>query len=104
MTGAYPDWTGGSVVIIASGPSLTVADCETVRNWRVGTPGSRVIVINTSFRMAPWADVLYACDAGWWQEYGAEARAVFGGEFWSTDAGLARPAWVNVIPSRNRPG
>jgi hypothetical protein len=23
-------------------------------------------VINTSFQLAPWADILYACDAKWW--------------------------------------
>lgn len=27
----------------------------------------RVIVINTSYKLAPWADVLYACDAKWWR-------------------------------------
>ncbi|RJP54178.1 MAG: hypothetical protein C4583_03345 [Anaerolineaceae bacterium] len=26
----------------------------------------RVLVINTSYRLAPWADALYACDGRWW--------------------------------------
>ena len=28
--------------------------------------------MNTSFRRAPWADVLYACDGGWWNAYVAD--------------------------------
>lgn len=44
-----------------------------------------MIVVNTSFRRAPWADVLYACDKPWWKEYVAEVDATFGaGERWST--------------------
>ena len=30
--------------------------------------------------MAPWADVLYACDGGWWREYGPEVDEKFTGE------------------------
>jgi hypothetical protein len=26
-----------------------------------------VIAINDAYRLAPWADVLYACDAAWWR-------------------------------------
>jgi len=26
-----------------------------------------VIAINDAYRLAPWADVLYACDADWWK-------------------------------------
>ena len=45
--------------IIASGPSLTKEDVDAVR-------GLNVIVINTSYWLAPWADILYACDGHWW--------------------------------------
>jgi hypothetical protein len=27
----------------------------------------KVIAVNDSFKLAPWADVLYGCDLGWWQ-------------------------------------
>lgn len=40
-------------------------------------------MINTSFRLAPWADVLYACDRPWWQQYWQEIGRVFAGERWS---------------------
>jgi hypothetical protein len=29
--------------------------------------GLRCVVVNTTFRLAPWADVLYAADAAWWR-------------------------------------
>ena len=71
---ARPDWTGRTVVCIASGPSLTAEDCELVRAF-----GHPVIVTNTTFRRCPWADVLVGFDARWWKVYGAEVQATFPG-------------------------
>lgn len=66
---------------MASGPSLTLEDAERVRRWRVEASVRRVIVVNTTFRAAPWADVLYAADSVWWKTYGAEVNACgFAGE------------------------
>ncbi|HBO5821564.1 TPA: hypothetical protein L4747_005160 [Pseudomonas aeruginosa] len=65
---------------MASGPSLTADDCETVRAWREEEAGRGVIVTNTTFRLCPWADVLYAMDAAWWRVHGEEAANAFGGE------------------------
>ncbi len=56
----WPDWSGQCCVIVASGPSAKGVNLEFARGK------ARVIVINTSFRLAPWADVLYACDGKWW--------------------------------------
>ncbi len=43
-----------------------------------------MIVVNTSFRLAPWADVLYGCDASWWQHYFPEVALTFrGSEMWT---------------------
>ena len=67
-------------VILASGPSLTAEDCELVRQWREAKAGRAVFVTNTTFRAAPWADVLYAMDRKWWLVYGDEARASFAGK------------------------
>src|SRR5690606_34562647 len=44
----------------------------------------RVMVVNCTFRLVPWADVLYAGDLQWWTRYGAEAAA-FEGEKWTRD-------------------
>jgi hypothetical protein len=54
-------WPGETVAILASGPSLTVEDVNYVRGK------ARVIVINTTYKLAPWADCLYACDGRWWR-------------------------------------
>jgi hypothetical protein len=53
-----------TVVCVAGGPSLTKADVEFCRGKAF------VIAIKDAIRLAPWADVLYACDAKWWQRYG----------------------------------
>lgn len=85
-------WRGRTVVCIASGPSLTQADCDAVH-----AAGLPTIVVNTSFKLAPWADVLFAMDAGWWQEYGREVVASFAGERW----GYVRvPAELGVIATK----
>jgi hypothetical protein len=53
-------WLGETVVCLGCGPSLTQADVDLVRGR------ARVIAINTAYTLAPWADVLYACDSKWW--------------------------------------
>lgn len=63
---------------LASGPSLTAEDVEIVREWRDRT-GGFVVVTNTTFRLAPWADWLFAMDEKWWLEYLEEVRQVFKG-------------------------
>lgn len=69
-----PKWAGRTVVCIASGPSLTREDCELVR-----ASGHPVVVTNTTFRMCPWADVVFAFDARWWKLYHEEVIATFRG-------------------------
>lgn len=53
-------WPGSTVVCLGGGPSLTSEDVAACR-------GQRVIAINDAYRLAPWADVLYAADARWWR-------------------------------------
>jgi len=53
-------WPGETVVCIGTGPSVTQADVDTCRDR------ARVIVVNDAYRLAPWADVLYAADDKWW--------------------------------------
>lgn len=49
------------MALVASGPSLRKSDVEYLRGK------CRVIVINDNFKLAPWADALYACDSVWWE-------------------------------------
>lgn len=86
-------WRGRTVACIASGPSLTAEDCELVR-----AAGLPTIVVNTSFRLAPWADILYAMDAAWWEAYHAELSEVFRGQRW----GYVRAPKYGVTPTKDK--
>ena len=65
---------GKTVVCIASGPSLSVEDCETVR-----ASGLPTIVTNTTYQRCPWATVLVGHDDGWWLEHYRQVAATFKG-------------------------
>jgi hypothetical protein len=55
-----PIFRGETVFCLASGPSLTQEVASRIR-------GRRTIVVNTSVNLAPWADVLYFTDSGWYE-------------------------------------
>lgn len=80
-----PRWNGATVACIASGPSLTREDVELVR-----TKVDKVIVVNATYKMAPWADVCYGADLRFWDEYipNGDYLQVFKGEGWT----MAYPA------------
>lgn len=59
----FPDWSGQKCLIVGSGES---ASREIVERFR---GAARVVVINTSYHLAPWADALYAADEKWWSFY-----------------------------------
>lgn len=101
-------WRGSTVVCIASGPSLTADDCRAVKAWKDQAPQERrVIAVNTSFRLAPFADALYACDAPWWTTYlslprerGIAHLSDWRGERWSASDDARRLYGVNRIKGR----
>lgn len=92
---------GGTVLCIGSGPSLTQEDVEYTRDRVDAT-----VVVNDNHRMAPWADVLYACDEKWWRYYKGVP------EFHGLKFGLAGPAgweqaeaWgVQILQNRGERG
>lgn len=94
---------GSSFVVIASGPSLTAEDCDLVRQWRT-RGGGKVIVINTSYRLAPWADALYACDARWWDDNIAAVREATSAELWTQEASAAKRHGLQWIKGRRADG
>lgn len=77
---AFPDWTGCRAAIIAGGPSLTEEQCMQVASWYAQSHTHKVIAINTSFRRALFADMLYACDKRWWDSYYDEVIAGMRGD------------------------
>jgi hypothetical protein len=58
----FPDWSEEVVAIVASGSSVTSEAVEKLKGK------CRVAVVNNSYQLAPWADLLYAADADWWRE------------------------------------
>lgn len=54
-------WDGDTVAVLGGGPSLTLDQVDAVR-----AAGWRCVVINNSYLIAPWADLLYFCDSRWW--------------------------------------
>jgi hypothetical protein len=56
-------WPGATVVCLGGGPSLTKQQVD------LAAGRARALAINDAWRLAPWADVLYACDWRWWQTY-----------------------------------
>jgi hypothetical protein len=72
-----------TAICIASGPSLTADDV----NYCKGK--GKIYVANNCFKLAPWADVLYACDGRWWQHYHDQVDKVFKGERWTIDDAAA---------------
>lgn len=87
------------VFCLASGPSLNAVDVEAVRQWRAGAEGRAVVVTNTTFRMAPWADFLFAMDRAWWKVHHEEVARVFKGSGFSLKAHYGAEA-TDII-SRN---
>lgn len=51
-----------AVVVLASGPSLTLEDIELVERSKIKT-----IAVNTTWKKARFCDILYAGDLAWWK-------------------------------------
>lgn len=63
MTSVPKLWPNSTIVCLGCGPSLTQADVDVCRGH------APVIAVNDAYRLAPWADVLYACDGKFWDYY-----------------------------------
>lgn len=60
-----PDWSGKTVVCIGGGPSLTQRQCD-----RIEASGFPSVAVNSSWKVARFATVIYAADDVWWKHYG----------------------------------
>lgn len=83
MVSVPKSWPGETVVILATGPSLTQEDVDYCRGK------ARVIAINDAYTVCPWADALYGTDARWWHWH--KGAPGFTGPKWSLD----HSQWVN---------
>lgn len=67
-------WPGATIVCLGSGPSLTQDDVFAIACVR-DVRHLRVITVNTTYQLAPWADVIYAPDEKWWGWHGEDVSA-----------------------------
>ncbi len=95
-------WAGETVAVIASGPSAGEAAIDLLAGR------AKVIAVNDSWRLCPWADMLYAADQRWWKHH--EYVTEFKGERWSQQQGTidwpeeAKRAGIRIIQSKNEKG
>jgi hypothetical protein len=68
---------GQSVFIVGGGPSVADQDLSLLR-------GRKVIAINSSFMVVPFADVLFFGDARWWKENRSRVIDGFKGDLVTT--------------------
>jgi hypothetical protein len=96
-------WPGETVIIAASGPSLKES-VDVIQRLRVQGKPFRLIVVNTTFRLFPWADVLYAGDMLWWRAHHQEVAKTFKGEKWGGHQTIAQQYRTQWAKNVNRPG
>lgn len=94
----WQQWPGSTVVVMASGPSMTQQDADYVEGK------AKSIAVNSTFRMAPWADIVYSNDEDWYEAHMVELRRSTSSFFW-----CGHPHWrhlyVHSIPfERGAPG
>jgi len=77
----YPYWQDMTAIVAATGPSLTEAVAELCRLAHDKDDSVAVLAVNDAWRLMPWADALYACDAAWWTLYDGTD---FVGDKWSS--------------------
>jgi hypothetical protein len=58
----WEDWRGQAVAIVACGPSAVPADVALLQN-RIPV----LAIKEAHTRLTPWCDVVYGCEAPWWQ-------------------------------------
>jgi hypothetical protein len=61
---------------------------------------ARVIAVNNCYQIAPWADLLYACDQRWWDHY----RPDFAGIKVTISQSAAKSYGLHLLRSENKAG
>jgi hypothetical protein len=89
-------WPGEECFILGGGPSLTQADADKLN-------GRRVVVVNQSYRLAMWADVLFYGDCRWINP-NREALLTFGGLKVTTCRRHTQEPGVHVITRKDTGG
>lgn len=85
-------------VCLGSGPSITQEDVDYVRGK------AKVICVNDTYRLAPWADYLYACDAKWWEHHIGDVGRLFQGELFTIQSSAVNRYGLQWKPDAAKPG
>jgi hypothetical protein len=91
-----PEWQGETVFIVGGGPSVTGQDIELLR-------GRKVIAVNSSGGVAPFADLLYFADGRWWRE-NKPSVAEFKGRVITTSDEVKNQPGILLLQRRYPPG
>jgi len=83
-------WEGETVVILGGGPSLTRQDVDYCKGK------AKVVAVNNAYLLAPWADLLYACDFDWWALHHIRTNA-FSGQKWTCSKDASDKYGLNLI-------
>lgn len=93
-----PEWAGETAFIVAGGTSVLDQDLSLLR-------GRRVIVINSSYEAAPFADFLFFGDASWWDTHCRRpALAAFAGRIVTVSVRCAGPRLLRLRRQVPPPG
>ncbi len=100
----HSHWLGSTVIVAATGPSLN----ESVAAQCIAS-GLHTIAVQDAYKLFPNAEILYGCDAAWWNEH--EGVPGFSNERWSShnivkdDKLAAAKRWgLHLIQGERRPG
>lgn len=97
-----PQWQGRTAVIIASGPSLSVSQISETWISR-NRDRCRVIAVNDNFKIAPWADIVYACDFKFFA-WNKNFLEYFDGLVVTADIGAAQKFGAKYLPTEYAEG
>jgi hypothetical protein len=85
-------------VCVGTGPSLTAAQVQAARS-----KGYTLYACNDAYRLAPDADLLHACNYGWWASRYQSVKDL-PADKWTTNGKAAAEFDLNWIAEVNRPG
>lgn len=88
-------WPRETVFVVGGGTSVTQEMIDRLR-------GRRVIVINSSYGKAPWADYLIFSDHLWYEHHRANVKAEFRGEIVNASIGIKCEAGLHKIKRRTK--
>lgn len=97
------DWSGKTVVVVATGPSVTLADIRLVALAHIG--GAKVIAVNDAAYPCWFADIAYSSDIPWWSRHSLDGFPGWKcGLRYCEGASMISPPGIGAIEASGRDG